>query len=112
VLEKTIAALKDAEAAIQEEYEGVKGWHAQGRGVLEEAYTAVTGWRQKLEGIEPSAPLATESAGQQVDATPAALAHAESLGVDISQIKGTGKDGKVTKGDVEAAVAAKEGALA
>lgn len=55
MLEQTIAALKAAEAAIQSEYDGVKGWHAQARGALEEAYSFVTGLRTKLEGIEPPA---------------------------------------------------------
>ena len=98
MLEKTIAALQAAEAAIQEEYEGVKGWHAQARGVLEEAYTAVTGWRQKLEGVEPpastpevateappiaptdggeSAPSTEEEAGAAAASAPAAVDETE-----------------------------------
>src|SRR5438093_1430427 len=44
----------------------------------------------------------------EVDATPAALDHAKSVGVDLTKIVGTGKDGKITKSDVEAAVAAQE----
>jgi pyruvate/2-oxoglutarate dehydrogenase complex dihydrolipoamide acyltransferase (E2) component len=47
-------------------------------------------------------------ASREVQATQAALDHAQTLGIDISAIMGTGKDGKVTKADVEAAVAAKE----
>jgi pyruvate/2-oxoglutarate dehydrogenase complex dihydrolipoamide acyltransferase (E2) component len=38
----------------------------------------------------------------EVNATPAAVAHAEELGVDIQQVEGTGADGKVTKQDVAA----------
>lgn len=49
----------------------------------------------------------TATDDSSVDATPTALAHAADLGVDISQIRGTGKDGKITKADVEAAVAAR-----
>jgi len=49
------------------------------------------------------------SGAGDVAATPAALAHAEAMGVDVSQVKGTGKDGTVTKADVEAAIAAKAG---
>ena len=44
----------------------------------------------------------------EIDATPAALAHAQSVGVDLSTIKGTGAGGKITKADVESAVAAAE----
>ena len=36
----------------------------------------------------------------EVNATPAAEAHAEKTGVDIATVKGTGADGKVTKADV------------
>ena len=44
----------------------------------------------------------------EVDATPGALDHAKSVGVDITQIKGSGVGGRVTKADVEAAVSAQE----
>ena len=59
------------------------------------------------EVIEES-PVSSEGESQEVLATQAALDHAEALGVDITAIKGSGKDGKVTKADVEKAVAAKE----
>ena len=36
------------------------------------------------------------------EATPAAQAHAEELGVDLSQVEGSGADGKITKADVAA----------
>ena len=42
----------------------------------------------------------------EVVATDAALTHAAELGVDIAKIEGTGVGGKVTKADVDAAVAA------
>ena len=60
--------------------------------------------------------LAVQSSAQEsvpsveVFATQAALDHAAALGIDLASIQGTGKDGKVTKADVEAAVAAKESA--
>jgi pyruvate/2-oxoglutarate dehydrogenase complex dihydrolipoamide acyltransferase (E2) component len=38
-----------------------------------------------------------------VNATAGAITAAEELGVDISTVVGSGKDGKVTKADVEAA---------
>jgi pyruvate/2-oxoglutarate dehydrogenase complex dihydrolipoamide acyltransferase (E2) component len=48
----------------------------------------------------PDAPIATE----------AAAAHAEELGVDLSTVEGTGKDGTIKKSDVAAAAAAQEAA--
>lgn len=38
-------------------------------------------------------------------ATPAAQAHADELGVDLSQVEGTGQDGTILKSDVAAAAA-------
>ncbi len=126
----TIAALKAAEEAAQKDLDalfvpydpqtggGGVHWHAAGSGILQSAVRGIAGLREDLEKRQApideaqaaaDAAAKTTAAAQQVDATPAALEHAESLGVDISQIKGTGKDGKVTKGDVEAAVAAREG---
>jgi pyruvate/2-oxoglutarate dehydrogenase complex dihydrolipoamide acyltransferase (E2) component len=46
------------------------------------------------------------AAGEEWDATKPALAHAEKLGVDIAEVKGTGPGGTVTKGDVIAHAAA------
>lgn len=40
----------------------------------------------------------------EVEATPAAEKLADEAGVDLTQVEGTGKDGKVTKPDVEAAI--------
>jgi pyruvate/2-oxoglutarate dehydrogenase complex dihydrolipoamide acyltransferase (E2) component len=48
----------------------------------------------------PDAPIATE----------AAAAHAEELGVDLSTVEGTGKDGTIKKADVAAAAAAQQDA--
>lgn len=39
----------------------------------------------------------------EVAATPAAVEHAEATGVDLTQVEGTGADGKITKADVVAA---------
>ncbi len=72
----------------------------------------VQGTNDEFEAALAGAPAASESSGaaaaEEVDATPAALEHAQSLGVDIASIKGTGTGGRVTKGDVAAAVAARE----
>lgn len=43
-----------------------------------------------------------------VNATPAAVEHAEATGVDLSEVDGSGKDGRVTKPDVEAAASEQE----
>jgi pyruvate dehydrogenase E2 component (dihydrolipoyllysine-residue acetyltransferase) len=37
-----------------------------------------------------------------VNATPGALTYAEAKGIDLSNVPGTGQDGRITKGDVEA----------
>lgn len=59
---------------------------------------------KQLEGIvgEPILSPGEEGAAAQseVAATAAAQAHADELGVDITQVKGTGKDGQITKADV------------
>jgi pyruvate/2-oxoglutarate dehydrogenase complex dihydrolipoamide acyltransferase (E2) component len=44
-----------------------------------------------------------ETTGVNPYATTAALETAAELGVDINQVKGSGKDGSITKSDVEAA---------
>jgi len=131
VFKKTIEALKAAEVAVKEELEallvpydpktGTGGvyWHAAGSGILQSAQAGIGGLREDLEkrqapidAAQAEADAAAATAATDVDATQAALDHAAAEGIDISTIKGTGKDGKITKGDVEAAVAAKEGAPA
>jgi 2-oxoglutarate dehydrogenase E2 component (dihydrolipoamide succinyltransferase) len=39
------------------------------------------------------------------DATPAAVAHAEEVNVDLANVEGTGTEGRITKADVAAAAA-------
>jgi len=53
-------------------------------------------WSRKIGGNE-------ETTYVNPNATDGALTAAEELGVDINTITGSGKDGKVTKADVEAA---------
>lgn len=60
------------------------------------------------EGASAATAQAEASSTEDVAATQAAIDHAEAMGIDISSIQGSGKDGKVLKSDVEAAVAAKE----
>lgn len=45
-----------------------------------------------IEEVEPS---------DGIDATPSARALATEYGIDLSTIQGTGKDGRITRGDVE-----------
>ncbi|MGC3330547.1 E3 binding domain-containing protein, partial [Pseudomonas aeruginosa] len=56
-----------------------------------------------------SAPAAAPAAaGEDPIAAPAARQLAEENGINLASIKGTGKDGRVTKEDVVAAVEAKK----
>ena len=50
---------------------------------------------------------AEQEAAQEVAATAAAKAHAAERGVDLSKIGGTGKNGAVTKADIDSAIAAR-----
>lgn len=53
----------------------------------------------------PEAEAATEApAEDEIDITPAALELAEEHGLDLTQIEGTGKDGRILKGDVDKAI--------
>ena len=59
-----------------------------------------------------SAPAAPSAGGEDPIAAPAARQLAEENGINLASIKGTGKDGRVTKEDVVAAVEAKKNAPA
>ena len=59
-----------------------------------------------------SAPAAPAAGGEDPIAAPAARQLAEENGINLASIKGTGKDGRVTKEDVVAAVEAKKNAPA
>lgn len=52
---------------------------------------------------------AAKAATPDVDVTPAAAELAEAEGIDLSALEGTGKEGRILKGDVEAAIKAREG---
>lgn len=59
--------------------------------------------RDEAESQAAEAPAEAEEPSGGPVATPAAEAKAEELGVDLSQVEGTGADGKIVVGDVEAA---------
>lgn len=50
----------------------------------------------------PEPPKNAEAPKARVTISPAARAHAAKLGVDLAQVKGTGKNGAVTKADIDA----------
>lgn len=61
-------------------------------------------WQRTGEGTYIRATSGAQLYGQtETGATAAAIKAAEELGVDITTVEGTGKDGKVTIGDVKAA---------
>jgi large subunit ribosomal protein L21 len=58
----------------------------------------------------PATKPKAESAPAEIDATPTARQLAEEAGIDLSTISGSGKDGRILKSDVAAAIKAQEGA--
>jgi len=69
----------------------------------EVADTGPVGPADSAEAAAGVAPEGAESAPDAPAATDAAVAKAEELGVDLSTVEGTGADGKIIVGDVEAA---------
>jgi pyruvate dehydrogenase E2 component (dihydrolipoamide acetyltransferase) len=57
-----------------------------------------------------AAPSESAAAGAEQRVSPIARKRAEELGVDVSKLKGTGRNGRVSKEDVEAAYAARPNA--
>lgn len=55
-----------------------------------------------VEEEEPPYEEMVDELVNEVNATPAAIELAEEMGVDLSEVEGTGKDGSILKGDVEA----------
>jgi len=72
----------------------------------------VVSFGDKFEKVEPEpepiAPVVADIATVEVvdgyDATPAAIRIAAECGLDLSTVTGAGKDGRVTAGDVRAAM--------
>lgn len=65
--------------------------------------------REAVAKPVPAAPKPEAAEPAPVDITPIARKLAEEHGLDPAAIKGTGKDGRILKSDVDRAVAAKEG---
>lgn len=61
--------------------------------------------RSDIEEAQADAPQAESSSAAGPDATDSARALADERGVDLTTLKGSGKDGRITKDDVEAASA-------
>lgn len=59
-------------------------------------------WVEIEPGVRVRSHTVSEENGDS-DATAAAIARAEELGVDLATVTGTGKNGRITVGDVEAA---------
>ena len=104
--------LSDLDAAATGTEEGDSG-HEEGEDGVPEVAPEDAG--QPLDHGTPDVPVDAVSDGAEsqstpsadVDATDAAKAHAEENGIDLSTLTGSGKDGRVTKEDVEAAIQAK-----
>ena len=61
---------------------------------------------------EPRAPRPTAARGGRIKASPTAKRLADEHGLDVAQIQGTGPGGRIVRGDVEAALAAREAGAA
>ncbi|MDH0798251.1 MULTISPECIES: 2-oxoglutarate dehydrogenase complex dihydrolipoyllysine-residue succinyltransferase [Pseudomonas] len=81
-------------------------------GSIEEGSAAAAAPAPAAAAPAASAPAAPAAGGEDPIAAPAARQLAEENGINLASIKGTGKDGRVTKEDVVAAVEAKKNAPA
>ena len=82
----------------------LKRWRAAGRTSPVLVLTARGRWEEKVEAIEVAVPAALPQAanlnGAGVRATPLARRMASEMGVELSQVKGSGPGGRVVKRDV------------
>ena len=81
-------------------------------GKLEAGATAAAAPAPAAAPAQAAAPATAATAGEEPILAPAARKMAEENGIDPNSIAGTGKDGRVTKEDVVAAVEAKKSAPA
>lgn len=63
----------------------------------------------KAEKSKAEPKAEAKAATPEIDVTPAAAELAEAEGIDLSALEGTGKEGRILKSDVEAAIKAREG---
>lgn len=66
-------------------------------------------WPDWLVPVEQSSAPTGAGAGDEVRASKAAAELADEYGVDLSNVEGSGSGGRITKGDVEAYIAASVG---
>lgn len=58
----------------------------------------------RIAAAAAAAVAAASKGGEQAGASSQAKALADEYGIDLSTVEGTGKDGQITKGDVQAAI--------
>ncbi len=111
---KQVQATDAAERKAKElgvDLASVEGSGAEGRILVEDverAAEATDAAERRAEGrvlVED----VEKAAEEEVHATEAAERKAEELGVDLTEVEGTGKDGRITVGDVQKAAKAKTG---
>jgi len=62
----------------------------------------------KPKAEKTAKPKAAEPKAAEIDVTPAAAELAEAEGIDLATLEGTGKEGRILKSDVEAAIKARD----
>ncbi len=82
-------------------------------GVIELSDQAAIGFADRIEPMggrsSVSAPRVAKEGPTEINATAGAISLAATEGVDLEYLEGTGRGGKITKGDVEEAIAASAG---
>ncbi len=66
---------------------------------------AIAGWSETAAAAAPAA-AGPDGGGREINASPFARRRAEELGVDLSTVTGTGRGGRISERDVEAAAEA------
>ena len=79
-------------------YDGGPGLSVTEQAMADEAQA---GMEAAIAERDEAVPAEAETTVIETNATPAAIEKAAELGVDLSTIEGTGKEGKITVGDVE-----------
>ncbi len=74
------------------------------------AYMASTGITEKTSAPETNIPAAVPAGSARIKASPLARRLAEEYHINLADLRGTGPDGRIIRGDVEAAFAAQKSA--